>query len=119
MSDYQKLRVWQAARSLAHDCYRRTAGFSPSELYGLQSQIRRAAMSIPTNLAEGSGRGSDRDFARFVRIARGSASELQSLLVSACEVGLLESDVAAELGRRADTVGKMLSGLARRLATSS
>jgi four helix bundle protein len=76
-------------------------------------------MSVPANLAEGSGRGSDRDFARFVRIARGSASELQSLIDSACEVGLLRADVAADLDRQVDMVGKMLSALARRLATSS
>ena len=77
MSDYRKLVVWEKAHKLVLEVYRVTMTFPKEELFGLTSQIRRASASIPANIAEGSGRGSDAEMARFLHIALGSASELE------------------------------------------
>jgi four helix bundle protein len=75
MKDFRQLKVWEKAHQLAVAVYKETKGFPKEELYGLTSQIRRSSMSIPTNIAEGCGRNTDADFARFLQIAMGSASE--------------------------------------------
>ena len=82
MQDFKNLQVWQKSHALVLDVYAKTANFPPSEMYGLVSQIRRAAVSIPSNIAEGSSRGGDKEFAQFVRIACGSTSELEYLFYS-------------------------------------
>ncbi|MEZ4669962.1 MAG: four helix bundle protein [Anaerolineae bacterium] len=76
MGDYRKLGVWDKAHKLTLHIYQVTKGFPKDEVYGLTSQIRRSAMSVPSNLAEGSGRGSDGELIRFAHIAAGSAHEL-------------------------------------------
>ncbi|MBT8215307.1 MAG: four helix bundle protein [Acidimicrobiia bacterium] len=119
MSNYRDLTVWNAARALAVSCYRSTQDFPRAEEYGLTSQIRRAAVSIAANIAEGTQRGSDRELIRFVRIARGSAAELETLLELAGEVGLLTPQHATSLLDRTGDVGRMLSGLARSLNASN
>ena len=81
MKDFRDLQVWHKAHELALDAYRASSGFSQDERYGLTSQLRRAAVSIGANLAEGCGRGSDADFARFAQIAMGSASEAEYLVL--------------------------------------
>lgn len=81
MKDFRKLQVWEKAHYLTWDVYRVTQHFPKAELYGLTGQMRRAASSIPTNIAKGCGRGSDSELARFSQIAMGSASELEYLLV--------------------------------------
>jgi four helix bundle protein len=85
------------------------------EQFGLISQARRAAVSIGANIAEGSGRGTDRDFARFLRIALGSANELESLLLVAAGLGYLQSEAHGELHRLTREVRKMIAGLVRSL----
>ena len=119
MSDYRDLRAWKAAKALAIRCYQATNQFPKAEEYGLKSQIRRAAVSVPANIAEGSGRYSDRDFVRFIRIARGSVSELETLIAIASDLGYLNAREARALQTNAGNVGKMLSGLARSLRESS
>jgi len=119
VSDYRNLRAWTEARALVLRCYRATSRFPKVEEYGLKSQIRRAAVSIPANLAEGSGRHSDKDFVRFIRIARGSASELETLIAIASDLGYLNTHEARTLQIALGNVGKMLSGLARSLRESS
>jgi four helix bundle protein len=81
MQDFKKLTVWQKAHKLTLDLYKLTKPFPKAEIYGLTSQIRRAASSIPTNIAEGSVQGSDAQYARFLHIALGSAAELDYLLL--------------------------------------
>jgi len=77
MKDFRKLTVWEKSHRLTLAIYRITESFPDTERYGLISQMRRASASIPTNIAEGSGRGSDAELARFLQIAMGSASELE------------------------------------------
>jgi four helix bundle protein len=81
MQDYRELKVWGRSHRFVLEIYKATKAFPKEELYGLTSQLRRAAASIPTNLAEGSGRGTTRELAQFVQIAAGSASEVDYLLI--------------------------------------
>ena len=85
MKDFRKQKVWGKAHDLALKVYRVTEAFPKTELFGLTSQIRRAGVSIPANIAEGCGRDTDADFARFLQIAMGSASELEYHLLLAHE----------------------------------
>jgi four helix bundle protein len=93
MKDFRQLQVWEKSHQLALAIYKATKEFPKEELYGLTSQIRRASMSIPTNIAEGCGRGTDPDFARFLQIAMGSASETEYQLLLARDLDLLQNDV--------------------------
>jgi four helix bundle protein len=91
--------------------YEATKGFPVEERYGLTSQIRRAAVSIPANIAEGAARGTQKEFLQFLIIARGSISELETLLTIAREVGFLSEGKTGDLERRCDQVSSRLSGL--------
>jgi four helix bundle protein len=113
MGDYRQLSVWKRAHGLALGVYRSTGEFPKSERYGLAAQLRRAATSIVSNIAEGSGRHSNRDEMRFFRIARGSLSELECQLLLARDVGMLEPKVWTELDSSCHEVGRMLNGLIR------
>ena len=118
MGDYRSLRVWKQAHQLTLQVYRLTALFPPSERYGLTSQIRRAAASIAANIAEGCGRNSDAELARFCRIALGSANELDYHLLLARDLDLIP---AADYGRayaETEQVRRMLSALIERLFPS-
>ena len=90
MKDFRNLKVWEKSHQLALAAYRVTASFPREEVFGLASQIRRAASSIPTNIAEGCGRSGDAELARFCVIARGSASELEYQLLLARDLKLLQ-----------------------------
>lgn len=111
MGDYRSLRVWEEAHAVTLEVYRVTRSFPRAELYGLSSQMRRAAVSIPTNLAEGSGRGGSKDFARFVRISLGSASELEYQLLLARDLGYLDAGSCSPLMNRVDHIKRMLARL--------
>jgi len=115
MQDFRNLRVWQAAHALTLETYRETSTFPSSEQFALTSQIRRAAISIPANLAEGCGRGSDRDFGRYVQIAIGSASELEYHLLLAADLFFISTARYDELRCRLIEVKRMLIKLALRL----
>lgn len=84
---YQQLIVWQKSMLLVSEIYRLTQGFPDNEKFGLTSQLRRAAVSVPSNIAEGSGRGSDKDFCRFLYQARGSLTEIETQLLIAQQLG--------------------------------
>jgi len=109
MGEYRQLRVWRQAHNVALATYRATAGFPASELYGLTSQMRRAAVSIPANIAEGTGRNTQKELARFCRIALGSATELDYHVLLACELGLLVPRDHEELSAEIQRLRKMLS----------
>ncbi|MBZ0300425.1 MAG: four helix bundle protein [Anaerolineae bacterium] len=115
MQDYRHLKVWQRSHQLVLGVYRLTGEFPTDERYGLTSQIRRSAMSIPSNIAEGSARGSDSDFARFMHIAMGSAAELDYQLLLAHDLQLLEPSVYQELAGELTEVRRMLTAFSQKL----
>ena len=91
MRDFRELKVWEKAHLLTLKIYKVTKGYPKEELYGLTSQLRRACVSIPTNIAEGCVRSSDADFARFLYIALGSTSELEYLIVLSNDLKFIEN----------------------------
>lgn len=109
-SSFRDLRIWHEAVNLALDLYRATSCFPKHELYGLTSQMRRAAVSIPSNIAEGKGHFGG-DFSRFLLHARGSLLELQTQIVIAQGLNYLSEKQAAELTSRSDDLGRGLNGL--------
>jgi four helix bundle protein len=111
MGSFRDLRVWQEGMKLACEVYRDTANFPKPELYGLTQQIRRAAVSIPSNVAEGKGRHSDKEFAHFVFNARGSLLELETQLILAEDLEYLSAADARRLLAMAECVGRALTGL--------
>jgi|SRR5690242_12705169 four helix bundle protein len=115
-SSFRDLRVWKDAIALTTSVYKFTANFPRHELYGLSQQIRRAAVSVPSNIAEGKGRYSDRDFVRFLLVARGSLLELETQLIIAQELGYLSHTDAGCLLGMAENVGRALSGLINSLS---
>ena len=111
MFGFEKLEVWKKAIALAEDVYRVTREFPDFERYGLANQMRRSAVSISSNIAEGSSRESRREFARFVEVAYGSTMELVSQLHIAQQQDFISVTDSRELYRRADEIARMLSGL--------
>jgi four helix bundle protein len=114
-SGFVGLEVWQKARLLAKDIYVVTRSFPREEMFGLTQQMRRAAVSILCNIAEGRGRRSRPDYRHFVLIARGSVFELQAQIIIASDVGYLEESTAKSLVKRTAEIARMLSGLVRYL----
>ena len=100
---------------LAEGCYRLTRSFPRAELHGLTSQIRRSAVSIPANIAEGYGRDAKGSYVQFLEIGRGSLKELETHLLLATRVDLMTVDAASPTLARCEVVGKMLNGLIRSL----
>lgn len=119
MKDFRALKVWQKAHTLTLDIYRTNAGFPSNELYGLTSQARRAASSIPANLAEGCGRKSEAELARYCSIAMGSASELEYHLLLANDLKLIKARDYTELDFRTTEVKRMLTALIQKLSADS
>ena len=118
MQDFRKLVVWQKAHSLTLEVFAVSATFSRPPYFALHSQTLRAAISVPANLAEGAGRTGDRDFRRFVRIALGSASELEYHLLLARDLGLIPKAKHAGLSSAVTEVKRMLAGLAATLSNT-
>ncbi len=115
MAGYRELKVWQQGMEITREIYKLTAGFLKDELYGLTSQIRRCAVSIPSNIAEGHSRDSTRELARFVSIAKGSLAELETQLLIAKELEYGEANLIDSLLTLAAQEGRMLTGLRRSL----
>ena len=116
LASHKKLEVWKEAIDLAEDTFRLTESFPKREIFGLSSQIRRSAVSVPSNIAEGAGRKSDRDYLRFLSIASGSLSELdtQLLLAEKLEYFPEQNSVFERMKR----VSYLLSGLEKYLRRS-
>jgi four helix bundle protein len=112
---YRDLVVWQAAMTLAEACYVVTRRFPRDEMFGLTSQIRRAATSIAANIAEGHGRENTGSFVQFLRIAQGSLKELETHLLLAERVGLVSTEAVAPPLDQCAQIGKMLRALIRTL----
>ncbi len=115
MKDYRSLDVWERSHRFTLAIYAATKSFPKEELFGLTSQLRRAASSIPANLAEGCGRDSDADLKRFVDVAHASASESEYHLLLAADLGLLPSATHAELADEIAQIKRMLGAFSRKL----
>jgi four helix bundle protein len=115
MHDYRRLKVWERAHLLSLAVYQTTRSFPDGERYGLTAQIRRASVSIEANLAEGSGSGSDRNFARYVQHSIASSTELECELRLALDLGYLAQETHASLDRELGEIRGMLMALAQRL----
>src|SRR5262245_12333091 len=115
VQDFRKFEVWKKAHSFVVDIYVATASFPKHELYGLTAQLRRAAVSIPTNIAEGAAKASRVDFKRFVGISFGSAAEVEYLLLLARELHYLTQDEYQEKLAKILEIKRMLSGLIKSL----
>ncbi len=108
---YRDLRVWQAGMTLAERCYEITRTFPKEEMFGLTAQIRRAAVSIPANIAEGRGRRGTKEFLDFLSVARGSLAELETHLQLSQRVKLVQKPQLDELLMLTEEISRMLSGL--------
>jgi four helix bundle protein len=109
MKNFRDLQVWQKGHQLALLVYRATKAFPRDEIYGLTSQMRRASSSVPANIAEGCGRGGDAELNRFLRIAMGSASELEYHVVLARDLSYVDGAAYAQLSESVEELKKMLT----------
>ena len=116
--DYRDLIVWREAMEIAELVYLDTRAFPREELFGITSQMRRAAVSIPSNIAEGFGRAQRRTFIQFLRIAQGSLKELETQTILSRRIGFLSSEKAGELSVRYERLGKRLVQYVRSLDRS-
>jgi four helix bundle protein len=119
MRDFKTLIVWKKAHSLAIETYKTTITFPKDELYSLVSQIRRAAISIPANIAEGCGRGSSSEFRYFIQVSLGSAAELEYHLLLSRDLRFLSNEDYEQLTGQVTEVKRMLTGLAKKLKADS
>lgn len=119
MRDFRKIQVWQKSHELALRLYKVTSVFPREELYGLTSQIRRASASIPSNIAEGCGRNTQTELARFVHIASGSASELDYHLLLAHDLGFINQEIYLELGNMVSEIKRMLHGFEQTVSSNA
>lgn len=115
MKDFRQLQIWQRSHRLTLELYRVTGTFPKHELYVLVSQMRRSASSIPTNIAEGSGRNTEADFARFLQIAMGSGSELEYQLILAHDLGYLTEADFRRFSAELIEIKRMLNAFLQKL----
>tara|TARA_R110000850_G_scaffold79565_4_gene171510 strand:- start:2935 stop:3297 length:363 start_codon:yes stop_codon:yes gene_type:complete len=115
MQDFRKLKVWEKAHAFVLEVYRASELFPSQEKFGLTSQIRRAASSIPMNIAEGCGRNTNPDLARFLHIAMGSASEVEYLLILAKDLTILPEDRFPEMEAELFEIKRMLNALIQKV----
>lgn len=115
MRSHTNLDAWKRSTDFVVSVYRVTERFPKDERFGLTSQLRRAAVSIPANIAEGAARDSLKEFRRFLSNAQGSASEVETELLIAFRLGYITRDEYAELFRTVDDIGRMITGLSKHL----
>ncbi|MBI4956204.1 MAG: four helix bundle protein [Myxococcales bacterium] len=116
MRDFRELQIWQKAHRLALDVYQHTKGFPAEERFGLTAQLRRAVVSVASNIAEGCGRDGERELARFLSIAAGSASEAEYQMLLARDLTYLAPDTHGQLDAQANEVKRMLNGFIQKLS---
>lgn len=119
MRDYKRYDTWQISHELVKEIYLISENFPKSELFGLTSQIRRASISIPTNIAEGCGRSTDKEFARFLEISIGSTNETEYLLLLACDLGFTSEDQLASLTPKLNLIRQKLIQLRKKLLNNN
>ena len=115
VKSYKELEIWKKAMDLTVEVYKITGSFPPQEKFGLISQMQRAATSIPANIAEGWGRGTTKEYVRFLRVARASLMELETHLILAQRLGYLPKDNLQPLQQEITTLGKGINALIRSL----
>ncbi len=115
MKDYRKIHVWRRSHLFTVEIYRLTKLFPKEEMFGLTSQMRRAASSIPANIAEGAGREGDPELKRFLIIALGSASELDYFILLSTELGYIENSSAIKAADEIIEIRRMLGGFVQKL----
>jgi four helix bundle protein len=115
IKSYRDLLVWQKGIDLVVEAYRLTSSFPKTETYGLVSQIRRAATSIPANISEGFGRGSRKEYVQFLTVAQGSLKELETHFIVAERLSYLATTQTTKLLSQTDELGRMLGSLIRKL----
>jgi four helix bundle protein len=111
ISSYRQLEIWQKSMGLVNKIYQISSTFPKEEIFGLTSQIRRAAISIPANIAEGWGRRLTKEFIQFLRIARGSLLELETHLLIAKNLSYIEAEIMDELLPKSEEINKMINGM--------
>ncbi len=116
---YQELIVWQKAMDLAVSMYEATSDFPPREEFGLSTQLRRAAVSVPSNIAEGQGRSTSRDFVHFLSISNGSLQELETQIILASRLNYLDEFRLTRILDQSGEVGRLINGLAKSLSTNN
>jgi len=116
LKNYKELQVWQKAYQLCLEVYRVTKGFPKDEMYGLISQIRRAAVSVPSNIAEGYGRKTTREYVHSLYVAYGSICELETQILISHDLDYIESDIFDKLQEEIGDVERMLKGLIKSLS---
>ena len=119
VQSFKDLIAWQKAMDLVVEIYRATASFPADERFGLTVQLRRAAVSVPSNIAEGQGRGPSQDFVRFLAIARGSVQEVDTQLTIALRLGYLQPEQHEPLVAMIAEVAKIINGLIRSIPSSN
>ena len=115
IQSHKDLRVWREAMDLAEACYRLSTAFPRDEAYGLTSQVRRSAVSVPANIAEGYGRENTGSYVQFLKVAQGSLKELETHVELAERVGIVSTEAITPILGRCEGVGKMLNALIRSL----
>ena len=118
MVDYRKYKVWQKSHQLVLDVYAITSNFPKEEQFNLVSQINRAAVSIPTNIAEGCGRETQKELIRFLYISSGSAHELEYLLFLSIELKIKAVEVSAKILADIDEIKRMLAALIKKISST-
>ncbi|MFZ4562017.1 MAG: four helix bundle protein [Bacteroidales bacterium] len=115
IESYKDLIVWQKGIDLVNEIYVLTKMFPKEEMFGLTNQMRRAAVSIPANIAEGWGRDSTKNYIQFIRISRGSLYELETLFVIARDLNYIDETIKTSVTGKIDEIGKMLNKLLQKL----
>lgn len=115
MRDFRELKIWEAAHYLTLKIYKITKRFPREETYALTSQMRRSSSSIPTNIAEGCGRGTNKEFAHFLQIAIGSSYELDYQILLAKELEYISGDVYQELSSEVSSLQKQIAALLKKV----
>lgn len=116
MRDFKELKVWHKAHRFVIDAYKHSRGFPADERFGLTAHLRKSAISVPSNIAEGCGREGDRELSRFLSIAAGSASESEYQLLLARDLGYLEPDEHQALDNQVNEIKRMLRSFIRTLS---
>ena len=115
MRPHHRLEVWKRALRFVKEIYEVTSGFPEDEKFGLVSQMRRAAVSVPSNIAEGAARNGKKEFINFLHIAQGSLAELETQLLISCDLGFIDVGKEEKLQNELDEISKMIFGLQQTL----